>query len=156
MKMIMQPENLKEMMLQVEKIADQSDLDVAFEIRKKVFVIEQAVDPAKEYDEFEESSTHFLVRLDGIPVGTARWRLTSNGVKLERFAVLKEARGKGVGQSLVQAVLDDIDSQSGAKDKTKYLHSQLSAVPLYSKFGFQKVGGIFEECKILHYKMELA
>lgn len=152
----MQPENQKEMILRAEKITDQSDLDTAFEIRKKVFVIEQAVDPAKEYDEFEKSSAHFLARIDGIPVGTARWRFTENGVKLERFAVLEEVRGRGVGQSLVQAVLDDIDSQAGAKNKTKYLHSQLSALPLYFKFGFQKVGDIFEECNIQHYKMELA
>ncbi|MFT4854762.1 MAG: putative GNAT family N-acyltransferase [Algoriphagus sp.] len=153
--MIMLPKNWKEMKLQVEKIADQSDLDAALEIRKQVFVIEQEVDPTKEYDEFEQSSVHFLARIDGIPVGTARWRFTSNGVKSERFAVLKEARGKGVGQALVKAVLDDIQADPLSKNKTKYLHSQLAAVPLYAKFGFKKVGDIFEECHILHYKMEL-
>jgi predicted GNAT family N-acyltransferase len=153
--MIMLPKNWKEMKLQVEKIADQSDLDTAFEIRKQVFVIEQKVDPTKEYDEFEQSSVHFLARIGGIPVGTARWRLTPNGAKSERFAVLKEARGKGVGQALVKAVLYDIQADPLSKNKTKYLHSQLSAVPLYSKFGFKKVGNIFEECNILHYKMEL-
>jgi predicted GNAT family N-acyltransferase len=153
--MIMLPENQKEMKLQVEKIANQSDLDIAFEIRKKVFVIEQEVDPAKEYDEFENSSFHFLARIDGIPVGTARWRFTSNGVKSERFAVLKEARAKGVGQALVKAVLADIQADPMSKNKTRYLHSQLAAVPLYLKFGFKKVGDIFDECNISHYKMEL-
>lgn len=153
--MIMLPKNQKEMKLQVEKIADQSALDAAFEIRKKVFVIEQEVDADQEYDEFEKTSIHFLARIDGIPVGTARWRFTSNGVKLERFAVLKGARGKGVGQALVKAVLDDIQAEPSSNKKTKYLHSQLAAVPLYLKFGFKKVGNIFEECNILHYKMEL-
>jgi len=153
--MIMLPENQKEMKLQVEKIANQSDLDIAFEIRKKVFVIEQEVDPAKEYDEFENSSFHFLARIDGIPVGTARWRFTSNGVKSERFAVLKEARAKGVGQALVKAVLADIQADPMSKNKIRYLHSQLAAVPLYLKFGFKKVGDIFDECNISHYKMEL-
>jgi predicted GNAT family N-acyltransferase len=143
------------MKLQVEKIANQSDLDIAFEIRKKVFVIEQEVDPAKEYDEFENSSFHFLARIDGIPVGTARWRFTSNGVKSERFAVLKEARAKGVGQALVKAVLADIQADPMSKNKIRYLHSQLAAVPLYLKFGFKKVGDIFDECNISHYKMEL-
>lgn len=151
----MLPENQKEMKLQVEKIANQSDLDIAFEIRKKVFVIEQEVDPAKEYDEFENSSFHFLARIDGIPVGTARWRFTSNGVKSERFAVLKEARAKGVGQALVKAVLADIQADPMSKNKIRYLHSQLAAVPLYLKFGFKKVGDIFDECNISHYKMEL-
>lgn len=144
------------MSLQVNKTTKEEELKSAFKIREEVFVIEQEVDPAAEYDEFEETSTHFLAKLDGNPVGTARWRFTQNGVKLERFAVLKEARGKGVGQALVAEVLNDISTNPNAIGKLKYLHSQLTAVPLYSKFGFEKEGDIFEECKILHYKMKLA
>jgi predicted GNAT family N-acyltransferase len=144
------------MNLLVNKITAEEDLKSAFKIRKEVFVIEQKVDPADEYDEYEETSTHFLALLDGLPVGTARWRLTQKGVKLERFAVLKEARGHGVGQTLVAEVLSDISANNATIGKLKYLHSQLSAVPLYSKFGFEKEGDIFEECNILHYKMKLA
>lgn len=144
------------MSLQVDKITTEEELKSAFKIREEVFVIEQEVDPAEEYDEFEETSTHFLAMLDGEPVGTARWRFTKNGVKLERFAVLKEARGKGVGQALVAGVLSDISTDTNTVGKLKYLHAQLTAVPLYSKFGFEKEGDIFEECNILHYKMKLA
>jgi predicted GNAT family N-acyltransferase len=144
------------MSLHVTKITQEEELNSAFSIRDKVFVIEQEVDPAEEYDEFEQSSTHFLAWLDDQPVGTARWRFTSNGVKLERFAVLKEARGKGVGQALVGAVLSDIAATPETAGKQKYLHAQLTAMPLYSKFGFEKEGDIFDECNILHYKMKLA
>lgn len=144
------------MNLLVNKITAEEDLKSAFKIRKDVFVIEQEVDAADEYDEFEETSTHFLALLNGKPVGTARWRFTQNGVKLERFAVLKEARGQGVGQALVAEVLSDISANDDTFGKVKYLHSQLMAVPLYSKFGFEKEGDIFEECNILHYKMKLA
>lgn len=140
----------------VEKITDKKSLDEAFKIRKLVFVIEQEVDPTQEYDEFEAISTHFLAKLDGKPVGTARWRFTNKGVKMERFAVLEEARGKGVGQALVAAVLADINSNPESNGKIKYLHSQLTAIPLYAKFGFEKVGDMFEECNIQHFKMELA
>lgn len=140
----------------VEKITNKLALELAFKIRELVFVIEQQVDKAEEYDEFETSSVHFLATIDGIPVGTARWRFTENGVKMERFAVLEEARGNGVGQALVAAVLSDVDADPMAKGKTKYLHSQLTAMPLYAKFGFQKVGEMFEECNIQHFKMELA
>jgi predicted GNAT family N-acyltransferase len=140
--------------LQVEKIIDQNELDSAFKIRKEVFVEEQKVNAEDECDEFEDSSFHFLAKLEGSPVGTARWRFTEKGVKLERFAVLKEARGKGIGQALVQYVLEDIATHSNADSKTKYLHSQILAVSLYEKFGFKKVGDIFEECNILHFKME--
>ena len=144
------------MKLTVEKVTDKLALELVFKIREFVFVIEQQVDPTEEYDEFETTSTHFLASVDGIPVGTARWRFTENGVKMERFAVLEEARGNGVGQALVAAVLADVDATPEAKGKTKYLHAQLTAVPLYSKFGFGKVGEMFEECNIQHYKMELA
>ncbi|MEY3564095.1 MAG: hypothetical protein RJA23_265 [Bacteroidota bacterium] len=85
----------------VEKITTEEGLQAAFQIRELVFVVEQEVDASEEYDEFEDSSIHFLAKLDGAPVGTARWRFTANGVKMERFAVLQEARGQGVGQALV-------------------------------------------------------
>jgi predicted GNAT family N-acyltransferase len=143
------------MNLHVTKITQEEELKSAFNVREKVFVVEQEVDPAEEYDEFEASSTHFLAWLHDQPVGTARWRFTSNGVKLERFAVLKEARGNGVGQALVAAVLADIASNPDTAEKQKYLHAQLTAMPLYSKFGFEKEGDIFDECNILHYKMKL-
>ena len=142
------------MSLQVEKITDQNELNSAFKIRKEVFVVEQKVNEVDESDEFEDSAFHFLAKLDETPVGTARWRFTENGVKLERFAVLKEFRGRGIGQALVRSVMADISTHPNTHSKTKYLNSQLIAVPLYEKFGFQKVGDIFEECNILHFKME--
>ena len=144
------------MMPIAEKITTEEGLQAAFQIREFVFVVEQEVDAAEEYDEFETTSVHFLAMLEGTPVGTARWRFTSNGVKMERFAVLKEARGKGVGQALVAAVLKDIEMHPDGKGKKRYLHAQIHAMPLYAKFGFQQVGEQFEECAILHYKMELS
>jgi len=131
-------------------------MNEALAIRQKVFVLEQKVNPEEEYDEYEESSVHFLALLDGVPVGAARWRFTAYGVKLERFAVVAEARGKGVGQALVKAVLSDLGANSETVGRTIYLHSQLKAVPLYAKFGFEKSGDMFEECKIQHFKMKLA
>lgn len=41
--------------------SDKEHMDAAFAIRQKVFVAEQEVDPAEEYDEFEQSSIHYLV-----------------------------------------------------------------------------------------------
>ncbi|MGM0944928.1 MAG: GNAT family N-acetyltransferase [Bacteroidota bacterium] len=142
------------MSLLVEKVTGKTGLDLALKIREEVFVFEQNVDPEVEYDQFEDESEHFLASINGKPVGTARWRFTENGIKLERFAVIKEARRNGVGQALVTAVLRDIMVHPEAQGKKQYLHAQLQAVPLYSKFGFQKIGDIFEECNILHYRME--
>jgi len=144
------------MSLLVEKVTGKAGMDLALNIRHTVFVIEQGVNPEDEYDQFEDEATHFLASLNGKAVGTARYRFTPYGIKLERFAVLQDARGKGVGQALVSAVLRDLMVNEEAKGKIRYLHAQLSAVPLYSKFGFKKVGDMFEECNIQHFKMELA
>ncbi|AHM59714.1 acyltransferase [Flammeovirgaceae bacterium 311] len=142
-------------MVQVKLVADQQQLESAYEIRCKVFVVEQQVPAAEEYDEFETSSRHFLAYgADGLPCGTARWRYTPKGIKLERFAVLEEYRGKGVGAALVQKVLEDIAPQPDARGKTLYLHAQLTAMPLYAKFGFKPEGPEFLECDIRHYLMK--
>lgn len=142
-------------MINVLPISTPTDLETAFAIRRRVFVEEQHVAAEEEYDEFEEISTHFLAYSSGTPCGTARWRRTSNGVKLERFAVLPDFRGQGVGKALVKAVLDDVFSQQPEPIERIYLHAQVTAMPLYASFGFVAVGPMFEEAGIQHYKMVL-
>lgn len=142
-------------MIDVLPISSPADLELAFAIRRQVFVDEQKVSAEEEYDEFESSSTHFLARFDTIPCGTARWRRTSNGVKLERFAVLKAYRNRGVAKALVQAVLNDIFGQQPEPIERIYLHAQVTAMPLYAGFGFVPVGPLFDEAGIQHQKMVL-
>ncbi|MBC7571943.1 MAG: GNAT family N-acetyltransferase [Spirosoma sp.] len=142
-------------MLTVLQISSPADLETAFAIRRAVFVEEQRVDEREEYDEYETVSHHFLSWSDAVPCGTARWRRTSNGVKMERFAVLKDYRGQGVGKALVRAVLDNIFRQQPEPIESIYLHAQLSAIPLYTSFGFVTVGSQFEEAGIQHCKMVL-
>jgi predicted GNAT family N-acyltransferase len=134
---------------EVRKVTDPADLEKVFAIRREVFVGEQNCPPELEW-EYEEESNHFLATVDGDPAGASRWRKTDKGYKLERFAVLKNFRGYGVGQALVQAVLDDLP-----QDATYvYMHAQIQAVTLYERFGFVKTGPEFEEAGIRHYKME--
>ena len=142
-------------MLTVIQISSPADLDTAFAIRRTVFVDEQRVDEREEYDEYESRSRHFLAWSDGVPCGTARWRKTSYGIKMERFAVLQAYRGQGVGKALVRAVLDNVFQQQPEPIESIYLHAQLSAMPLYTRFGFVTVGSQFEEAGIQHYKMVL-
>ena len=108
------------MSLLVEKVTGKAGMDLALNIRHTVFVIEQGVNPEDEYDQFEDEATHFLASLNGKAVGTARYRFTPYGIKLERFAVLKEARGRGVGQALVSAVLRDLMVNEKAIGKVRY------------------------------------
>lgn len=134
--------------LKVEKVTEQADLDKVFAVRREVFVVEQNCPPELEW-EFEDESNHFLATVDGDAAGACRWRKTDKGYKLERFAVLQKFRGFGVGQALVQAVLDDLPPDAAYV----YLHAQVQAVSLYTKFGFETTGPEFEEAGIRHYKM---
>jgi predicted GNAT family N-acyltransferase len=134
--------------LEVHKIINAQDLEKAYAIRKVVFVEEQNCPPELEWEN-EEVSTHFLATIDNEPAGACRWRKTDAGYKLERFAVLKEYRKKGVGQALVSAALADLPEDAGYI----YLNAQLDATPLYAKFGFVAEGDQFEEAGIQHFKM---
>jgi predicted GNAT family N-acyltransferase len=138
-------------MIMIKKFTFENKLlrEKAFEIRHKVFVIGQNCPKDLEY-EFEEESTHFLLFEDGVPLATARHRKTEKGFKLERFAVLKTARGKGYGMQILQAILHDLKDET----KVKYMHAQQQVIPFYEKVGFEKVGNLFEEAGIMHYKME--
>src|SRR5206468_3905805 len=117
----------------------------------KVFVDEQNVPETEEYDEYEQTSRHYLAASDGVPAGVARWRETEKGVKLERFAVLEQFRNKEVGSHILKQVLKDV--KAAFPDKEVYLHAQLKAIPFYDRHGFRKVGEQFSECDIEHFKM---
>ncbi len=141
------------MRFRIIKAKTEEERQKAFAIREEVFVIEQEVSATEEFDEFENESHHFVAVDEAEqPVGSARWRKTDKGIKLERFTAKKKCRGKGIGSSLVEAVLKDI-ATNAEKGTFLYLHAQLPAVSLYLKFGFQKRGDQFDECGIMHYLM---
>jgi predicted GNAT family N-acyltransferase len=139
-------------MIEVKRFSfeDKNLAELAFSIRRKVFVDEQGVDPNLEYDK-EDQAHHYLLLLAGKPIATARWRETEKGIKLERFAVLPEFRNRGFGEIILDEVLRDV-RQLG---KTVYLHSQSRAVPFYERNGFFKEGEMFVEAGIEHYYMKL-
>lgn len=137
-------------MIQVTKITKEEDLQKAFAIRDKVFVQGQHV-PAHLEHEHDDIAHHFLATLNDEPVGAARWRRTEHGYKLERFAVLENARNKGIAKAMITAVLNDMPQEA----IYIYLNAQLDAIPVYEKAGFTKEGPMFEEAGIQHFKMVL-
>ncbi len=140
-------------MIEVKRVSfrDKVEAEQAFAIRRRVFVEEEGVDPKLEYDANEESAHHYLLLVGNRPIGTARWRETENGIKLERFAVLPEFRNRGLGEVILKEVLKDVIPLG----KKIYLHSQLKAVPFYERHGFVKKGPVFYEAGMGHYYMEL-
>lgn len=129
---------------------DQQDLmKVSNEIRRVVFIKEQKVDPDIEY-EFEEEGHYYLLYYKNQPIATARWRSTDNGIKLERFALLKEFRNRGLGTVLLKEILKDVIPLG----ELIYLHSQVVASNYYKRVGFVETGHHFFEAEIEHVLMK--
>jgi len=129
--------------------ADKDLLHLSNEIRRKVFIVEQLVPSEIEY-EHEEEGNYYLLYYQEMPVATARWRSTPNGIKLERFAMLKEYRNKGLGTILLNGVMQEVQPLG----REIYLHSQVAAVNYYKRAGFRESGSHFMEAGIEHVLMK--
>ncbi|PIY08743.1 MAG: GNAT family N-acetyltransferase [Flexibacter sp. CG_4_10_14_3_um_filter_32_15] len=150
------------MNIQLFDFAASENLERAFSIRRIVFIEGQDVPEEDDFDGLDEIAKHILaVNENKKAVGTARFRVTEKHkdnspkkIKLERFAVLEEERGKKIGQKMVEFALEQIQKKEEFKTvEMIYLHAQLAAVSLYERCGFKKEGDIFEESGIMHYKM---
>lgn len=130
---------------------DRELMEMAFSVRERVFIEEQQVPEDLEKDEHDRTAMHFVLLRKGTPLAAARYRQTDKGIKLERFAVLKEYRGEGLGKKILQFVLQDLINT----DKPIYLNAQEQVVNFYSRFGFKKQGEAFYEAGIRHYRMTL-
>ena len=136
------------MRINVNFVTSTKEKNICFSIRREVFIVEQRIDEKVEMDDDNFESNSFIASINKTYVGTARCRSTENGVKLERFAVLKPFRGSGVGESLIMFMLKYLQ-----KEKYIYLHAQCDVIEFYSKFGFYAVGKPFNEADITHQKM---
>ena len=136
------------MVISIKTATTKKDKGKCFSIRRNVFVREQNISEKIEFDDESVDPTYFIAQYENIFVGTARYRFTDFGIKLERFAVLKSYRNLGVGKKLALYILNSIQEQ-----KVIYLHAQESVIDFYSKLGFKRIGSQFFEAEILHQKM---
>ena len=135
------------MAIKIKCVSSSDEHRNCLSIRKKVFIEEQGISEDIELDDHKVNTTNFLALLNEECVGTARYRVTNNGIKLERFAVLKTYRNLGVGKALVEFILDTLNQDD------IYLHAQESVVDFYTPLGFKKIGKQFFEADIPHWKM---
>lgn len=121
-------------------------------IRFTVFVEEQNVPREIEVDRYENTCVHFLLTDDAdTPLGTVRYRTIDDElIKVERMAVLKEARGHGYGYDLMNAVHEHAHAAGYKKAK---LGGQVQAIPFYEKLGYVVDSDIFDDAGIPHKYM---
>ena len=119
-------------------------------IREAVFIQEQQIAPEDEWDAEDTISTHFVAYLQDHPVATAR--LLKNH-SIGRVAVLQSARGTGIGQNIMQAVIDQAKTEQREFLK---LSSQVHAIGFYQNLGFDVQGEEYLDCGIPHIDMYLS
>ena len=120
-------------------------------VREPVFVVEQQVPIEEEWDALDPQCRHVIARdAQDRPIGTGR--LTPER-KIGRMAVLAEWRGRGVGDALIEALMDEARAL-GWPEVT--LNSQTHAMPFYARHGFEAFGDEFMEAGIPHRKMRKA
>lgn len=120
-------------------------------VRTRVFVEEQAVSEAEEWDGLDPECTHVVAEApdEGV-VGTGR--LHPSG-KIGRMAVLPHWRGHGVGAMLLLRLIEEARRQGL---ESLYLHGQVPVLGFYGRYGFVAEGEEFDEAGIPHRLMRLS
>ncbi|KJF81978.1 GNAT family N-acetyltransferase [Photobacterium angustum] len=117
-------------------------------VREQVFIKEQQIDPEIEFDGLDTQAVHVLVVDSEQPLGTGR--ILADG-HIGRIAIMKAARGQGLGVKVVQALVEYAKQQGYPRVD---LGAQTHAVDFYRKLGFTPYGEEFMEANIPHQAME--
>jgi predicted GNAT family N-acyltransferase len=123
-----------------------------FAVRRAVFMGEQGVSEAEEWDGLDETCTHFLAGDATAPAGCARLLAKGDSAKVQRVAVMPAFRGTGLGRRIMLAVLDHARDAGFA---TVVLDSQTHAIGFYEALGFTAQGPEFDDAGIPHRAMRL-
>lgn len=120
-------------------------------IRKQVFV-ELGIGEEHIFDSDDLLCDQILIRLDDVPIGSARIRYEETTARIERMGILKEYRNKGYGK----ISLENIIQYCKARNVNKIILDSIYAVRLfYGKCGFVEQGIVFSKVGIPHMTMYL-
>ncbi len=119
-------------------------------IREHVFIQEQQVPVALEWDGLDADCQHLLAQdSDGQAIATARLLMDGH---IGRMAVLPQWRKRGVGTALLTELL----RYCRQHHLDPFLDAQNHALEFYRKMGFIAVGDEFLDAGIPHHKMIMA
>jgi predicted GNAT family N-acyltransferase len=125
-----------------------------FAVRRAVFIEEQAIPEAEEWDDHDAPDAacrHYLAGSVAAPAGTARLIPQGDIAKIGRVAVLPAFRGTGLGRRLMRRLLDD--AQAGGH-RAAVLEAQVAVIPFYAGLGFVAEGTVYDDGSgILHRLM---
>ena len=120
-------------------------------VRFEVFVREQGVPEALEWDGLDQECQHVVAR-DASGAAIATGRLLPDG-HIGRMAVLRDWRRRGVGTAVLAELIRIARSHGHV---LVVLHAQSYVTQFYARMGFVVTGAEFMEAGIPHVKMQMA
>jgi len=131
--------------------AGDGELEGAFAVRRRVFVEEQGISEGLELDGYDREAQHMVVRDGELVIGTARVLFLAAGqAKIERMAILKPFRHRGVGRRIVSFLIEELRNR---QVEQVVVHAQYPVAAFYRSCGFAELGSPFWEAGIKHIKM---
>jgi predicted GNAT family N-acyltransferase len=138
--------------LNYKLVSSDSELQAAFEVRRQVFVKEQNISEDLTFDGHDRQALHMVVMDGERVIGTARVLFSSNNqAKLERMAILKPFRRRGIGRRIICYLIEELSKR---QVEQVVLHAQYVVVAFYKSCGFEESGLPFCEAGIKHLKMQ--
>jgi predicted GNAT family N-acyltransferase len=139
-------------MITIIKTGWQQHRNALSQLRETVFIGEQKISAADEWDDKDESAAHYLVFSENQPIACARLLINNATGKIGRVCVLPAFRRQHIATQLLQFIIDDAKNSQLA---TLALDAQVNVTSLYSALGFQAIGETFMDAGILHQGMTL-
>lgn len=135
------------------KIIETTDLVAPHALRREVFIEEQGVPEADEWDTLDAEAIHLLALEGETPLGTARLFVHGALGKIGRVCVARPARGTGLGAALIAEGCARLKALGCTRVQ---LGAQVQAMPFYERLGFAPCGPVYNDAGIPHRDMERA
>lgn len=120
-------------------------------LRREILRTPLGLDYSAEYLREEANDIHLGAFLHDALIGVVLLRpLNDDCVQMRQLAVRVSNQGQGIGTKLIAKAEDVARSRSA---RQMMLHARITAVPLYRKLGYERVGEPFEEVTIVHFEM---
>jgi len=128
--------------------------NLAFALRREVFVVEQQIAEDEEFDAHDLTARHLVALSEGHVAGTLRLIAEAETVRIGRVAVAQAFRGQGIAAAMMRFAMQ----HAAAAGQTRFrLDAQVDKVGFYERLGFVAHGEPFDDGSgIMHLAMRSA
>ncbi len=123
-------------------LTSKDDSTSVIAIRRAVFVDEQGFSSGSEPDAYDAMAMYALVYDDDTPVGTGRLIVKGDRLTIGRVCVLKDWRGKGIGDFIMRMLLNRAQELNAG---SVVLSAQVERVGFYTRYGFVPYGDVIDD-----------